>query len=474
MIDSPLERARTALRRAVDDLLAVMRRPVPEYDVKFGASLLLHNRAFVQLVHGNDQLKRAARETIDAYEREAGIVQARFRRLLRILGRLRDRIVTRFPEAAAMTRNPADGEEFFYSIPEFTAHLNGALAGNPWSEIVEPHHEGFSRELQWACHLLTQVPGGPSKSDIAPFIERTGKLIRIERHTLRDLIVLFRNHPGARWNWLVRLSNAINASQGSWAAFEEVAVRFGDGVPPNAFIFETDQVEQKHIEALRHLVVSMEEHVRAAASAFELRLGLRASVVGVLARYATRTRRLRLRELRALLESEYRKTNERETMLTRDAALFLFDQGFEAVTAEQPAGQHRYDVLAGARGPDDLVLVEGKICDASKNAIKALVEGLRQIHGYVAALGSELPVPPEPVLLLYRLGGPTITLPEEYDVQGVNVRLVLVDLGSSADSGSKTKASKGITTAEIHAALSAPTQRQRAGRPTRKAPRPRR
>jgi hypothetical protein len=89
------------------------------------------------------------------------------------------------------------------------------------------------------------------------------------------------------------------------------------------------------------------------ATDFQSRLGQQASTAWILERYARRCRRLRRSELTGMLAA-LRATDKRELALTRDAAVFLFDQGFEVLT-EQPAGTHRYDIIG------EPLLVEAKI-----------------------------------------------------------------------------------------------------------------
>jgi hypothetical protein len=119
--------------------------------------------------------------------------------------------------------------------------------------------------------------------------------------------------------------------------------------------------------------------------------------------------------------------------LAEEAALFMFDQGFEVLT-EQSLGQHRYDIVGSA------LVVEAKIYDeGSSSAVKVVTAGLKQVHQYTCTLRGE-GVAVEPVLLLFRLGGGYLEPLPEYEIAGLTVSVTKVDLGLSESSGSRAMA----------------------------------
>lgn len=193
------------------------------------------------------------------------------------------------------------------------------------------------------------------------------------------------------------------------------------------------------------------DRLRAVASDFHARLAGRATVAWVLKRYARRCRRLRLEEMVRLINDPKTK-GKSELVLARDAAVFLFDQGFE-VLIEQPMGSHRYDIIG------EPLLVEAKIYDDNRPGLAAVADGLAQIHQYANDLADE-GVHVEPVLLVFRLGGPRATAVPEYKIANLRVTIAHVDLGTSAESGSRATAPEpDITEEAITTALRRKQQR---------------
>ncbi len=250
----------------------------------------------------------------------------------------------------------------------------------------------------------------------------------------KALRLLDESHAGGFWHWLPEAANTTPESSARFAAEKSGYLRnlglICRVLHDSAGVSNLEWVEVHHwAEGLRY-------RLRAIASYFHAHLAHRAALGWVLQRYARRCRRLRLQELTALLRG-LRATDKRELVLTRDAAVYIFDQGFE-VLVEQSMGSHRYDIIG------EPLLVEAKIYDGKRRGLAAVVEGLSQIHQYANDLADE-GVHGDPVLLVFRLGGPRATPVPEYKIGNLRVTIAHVDLGESIDSGSNAPPPADIT-----------------------------
>ena len=253
------------------------------------------------------------------------------------------------------------------------------------------------------------------------------------------------SHAGGFWHWL---QDAVDPTPESCAHFvaEENGFLRNLGLISRALHSPADLNNLEWVD-VHHWAEGLRHRLPAIASDFHTRLAHRAAVGWVLERYARRCRRLRLQEMTELLNS-LGVTGKRELALTRDAALFLFDQGFE-ILIEQAMGSHRYDII----GIGEPLLVEAKIYDGKRRGLAAVVEGLSQIHQYANTLADE-GVHGDPVLLVFRLGGPRATPVPEYKIGNLRVTIAHVDLGTSSDSGSEAPPPEpDITEAAIAAEL---------------------
>jgi hypothetical protein len=472
---TPIQEAREALDRASRDVLEI---PIPsgkDHRALADAvrSMFYATTRLVLLVRQNLHLARVAGDAEAAYAADRATWAGRARAALLLLQELERRAEKSFPGLRPPT--PPDRHNsrvWLLSLARFDEIIGKLLAAPPTEDLPK----GDADDLRDILHAVL-TSRDPTYTDKAVDAMK-GALDECRqelRHVQRAQLLLRRSHPGAFWQWLASLNDAANPAPGTTAAMMADSQLWRGKLGPIFKLLHKPGSSEWPVDLnspdwpndLRSFewpkVVSFAELLKtrlpAVVTDFHARLGRRATISSVLQRYARRCRRLRLQELTALLKG-LRATDKRELVLTRDAALYLFDQGFE-VLIEQAMGSHRYDIIG------EPLLVEAKIYDGRRRGLAAVVEGLSQIHQYANDLADE-GVHGDPVLLVFRLGGPRATPVPEYKIGNLRVTIAHVDLGGSPDSGSNAPPPEpDITADDITAALERKGRRP-GGKPKRR------
>ena len=455
---TPIQEAREALDRAVDEIISV---EIPDpasprsfaraTQAIFGATCLL-----VSLVHKNIHLARVAEEAGADHLRDQNVLLTQKKKVLLQLRRLRNRILAKCPnlnpsvQTGSQERGPA-------LVTDFDQMITGML------DKLDRQDSFFADGEHKAAQRLFTILGevDPNKPQLSRWQKERSDISERLKHLRRGQRVLDESSPGKRWLSLNRIPAAANPlpdTPAQWLS-DSRGYYAPDIGPLYKLLHQPNSVDATGCKEAFDWLRDLRFALKAIATEFQARLGQRASTAWILKRYARRCRRLRLRELTDML-GELGATDKRELALTRDAAVFLFDQGFE-VLIEQSMGSHRYDIIG------EPLLVEAKIYDGKRRGLAAVVEGLSQIHQYANDLADE-GVHVDPVLLLFRLGGPRATPVSEYQIGNLRVTIAHVDLGESADSGSKASPPEpDITADDITAALERKGRRP-GGKPKRR------
>lgn len=131
----------------------------------------------------------------------------------------------------------------------------------------------------------------------------------------------------------------------------------------------------------------------------------------------------------------------REDALTRDMALYLFDNGLSTFYRALQ-GVHEYDLISPT------IAIEAKIYRDNRHR-RYLVNGVSQLHAYMNGLEADTNNFRELYFVVFRLDGPLYDWPEKIEMNRWTIYLVTIDLGSSEVSGSRQSRVKPITVAEI-------------------------
>lgn len=419
-----LEEARQALDRAVDEIRSI-EIPDPKNHrlveraarAAFGGVCRL-----VPLIQKNLHLARAAEESAADHRREEARLHAEERSTLLRLRRIRNAIVARCQslDPSAQVTDQTDGSKLVSGFDEFLEKGLKKLAQED-SFFSSGKHKAAERLWTVLDHVDEHEPQLDRwKEGCRASSMNLGRLRRA-RHVLDE------SSPGKRWLRLVDVPADANPPDGIKLWLSE-----GGGWEPPVLgpiyklVHRQRFLDEPECRRACEWLSDLRTSLHAVASDFQARLGQRASTAWILGRYARRCRRLRRNELTDMLAA-LRASDKRELALTRDAAVFLFDQGFEVLT-EQAMGTHRYDIIG------EPLLVEAKVYGNKRPGLAAIVDGLAQIHQYANTLADE-GVQADPVLLIFRLGGPRATPVAEYKIGNLRVTIAHVDLGTSADSG---------------------------------------
>lgn len=459
MSSTPIQEARQILDRMTKAIVGA--RLGKQQPKVVGRNVLESIHRFVQAVQTNLHLDRVRAECERELELADAKLISRKADLFEELRSLRRDVASAFPRVIAEEQQrPEDHRP--YSLARFDAYMDGA--GRKPNEIdEEANHFGSARGAEILSVVLQRYvpddrpPGDPLGEILAKVDNLKDRFLKIRSTHL----VLRKVHPAVKWRTFVEVVSDCDPEIDSPAW---ILNRIDREVPPYRhyvrFLHEPNSLETEDYQWLEIFAAEVSNDAVTISSEFQSRLGGMASARWLLQRYARRCRWLRLDELREAVAGESR---EKELLLTRDAAVFLFDQGLNVLT-EQSVGQHRYDVVGGS------LLVEGKILSAKKSPLAVVADGLAQLQSYEVALKHE-GLTLEPFLVLFRLGGRAADLPSEYMIGNLRVQIVLVDLSPASETGSKAKAAVLITAENIKSALVARMARRRhrtAGRRTRR------
>lgn len=201
--------------------------------------------------------------------------------------------------------------------------------------------------------------------------------------------------------------------------------------------FYTNSQSESLITLTKTKITRVYEAIRQEIGSIRLRLT-------VLDRYKVRSQSYNKDYLRNLSNGIKRKSEE---LLSKDLALYLFDQGFP-VWYRVKRGQHEYDFIhPDAKNP---LLIEVKVCKKSDR--RYILQGLKQIHAYLSSCESEFQIS-EGYYVVFRLGGTIYELPPKFSTNRFTIYPIIIDLGESLDSGSKQVAPTQISLEEIEKEL---------------------
>ncbi len=253
----------------------------------------------------------------------------------------------------------------------------------------------------------------------------------LDAHVLAGAAIERLKHVAARFNPL--LTDEIwrdERRREELAAYlrskEEIEELYGDG-------------SSKGRRDLAETIEAVKSDLRLVCKDLTHRLAIGRSHFALVRRFAARTERFDAERFRALAEQDSRAA---EAHLTQEFARFLFDQGMNPLVDTRIAGL-RPDILEPhLEAP---IYVEAKqYGDANPRVI--VTHAVRQVWDTWGRLANTYHLP-EAFLVVFRIGGPRVLLPESVVDHGRRLYLVLVDIGPATESGSRQK-SAAITMTE--------------------------
>jgi hypothetical protein len=147
---------------------------------------------------------------------------------------------------------------------------------------------------------------------------------------------------------------------------------------------------------------------------------------------------------RLILDDDGQFIRNREEALTRDLALFLYDEGVTVIYRPR-FGAHEYDLLElDAKHP---MFIEVKAYK-DNSARSDLISGISQLHAYLSAYDAHKNIF-DAYYVIYRVGGPIYDFPREIKANRFTIHTFLVDLGTSEESGRRQTQPVVFTKEEI-------------------------
>jgi hypothetical protein len=231
---------------------------------------------------------------------------------------------------------------------------------------------------------------------------------------------------------LYKATNAINPMPEQYKAWMDLVDTMIQNVvlEKNQFQEEIQNIVYKDKDN-PDLIESYKIYLRRAYEGIRAAIGSQLLHYEILQRYKARCMWYDQQRLRKL--AEVNEGNE-EDALTRDLALYLFDNGISTLYRVR-RGTHEYDLM-GHR-TENPIFVEVKAYKTSHNTRHNLTKGIAQLHAYLNSLEADNVFVEEGYYAIYRLGGPLYDLPWKISTNRRTFYPIIIDLGPSEVSGSR-------------------------------------
>jgi hypothetical protein len=184
-------------------------------------------------------------------------------------------------------------------------------------------------------------------------------------------------------------------------------------------------------DQLEKIFIGLKQQLKRVYEGVRQEIGITRLLLQMLDRYRMRCHWYNHDHLRSLVLDESGEfIRNREDVLTRDLALYVFDLGVTVIYRPR-FGKHEVDLLElDAEHP---MFIEVKAYKDA-NAKGELVSGVSQLHAYLSSLDAHKPIS-EAYYVMYRLGGPIYEFPRRISTSRFTIYPILVDLGLSSESG---------------------------------------
>jgi hypothetical protein len=281
---------------------------------------------------------------------------------------------------------------------------------------------------------------GSPMADLFLNVQRI-KLRRL--HHWRSFRMLLSSHGGFAVQRLRHAARAVNpapvlasmddAGPSEWAIAYDGETEVAGKVFVGAAVEKQSKLARL-LDQVRHDLPLVREDLR-------FRIGIGRSRIGLLRRFAARCERYDADRLRRMCK-RFSRTAERS--LTLEFARFMFEEGFNPFV-DPSVGRLRPDVLDPHLGLP--IYVEAKQYSIARGLRADASKWVRQVLDTWGALRQEYEVP-EAFLLVFRVTGPRLELPETLPVHGRRLRIVVVDVAEARVSGSRQKSSPIVLSVE--------------------------
>jgi hypothetical protein len=278
---------------------------------------------------------------------------------------------------------------------------------------------------------------------------RLSDLDAIHKHTHREWVNYARVSPGNALTELEGIIKRINPepkNQNEWrglSKFEKLNRGIAQVFEEKPYEWITDAtygVVSKWAnyrpanvtpDQLENIFKSLKQQLNRVYEGIRQEIGTTRLLLQILDRYRLRSHWYNQDHLRSMvLDSSGEFIRNREDVLTRDLALFIFDFGVTVIYRPR-FGKHEVDLLElDAKHP---MFIEVKAYKDS-TAKAELISGISQLHAYLSSLDAHKPIS-DAYYVMYRLGGPIYEFPRKISTSRFTIYPILIDLGLSGESG---------------------------------------
>lgn len=355
---------------------------------------------------------------------------------------IRQELITKFPDLDdSQTPRPVlegDIVETVYTDPYFkslawfdetvdTVKRDGPSLWSRNTELNNQDHTEVSRLLSILEEKIAKLPREKIPEDI--FL-KFQTLQESHRHIYRTFLIECRTWPPASLDFLREVTARINPPPRIFNTIQE-------------FLSETvNQSVNQIIQPQVDIEVCL-FHLRRVYEQLRADIGSHLSHYELIERFKIRCMFYERERLEFLIQNAGR---QKEDALTRELALYLFDNGL-SVMYRMKRGVHEYDLIAPS------LFVEAKEYSVGDKA--RMINGISQLHSYINGLEADAVSIREVYYVVFRLGGPLYDWPEKIEMNRWTIYPITIDLGSSNISGSRQPRTVKITLDEIYAKMPA-------------------
>jgi hypothetical protein len=397
---------------------------------------LLEIGNFVDFILGEETLEPYARQLVHQFQRRESEYQRALEGIKEQLVQLRQDFVALFPHLDdSQMQLPDFTDEYLSSLARFDA----IVKDQPTVTFVQKSQNVYDppKGIADLIPILLRKFGELEQTEDSQKLKLSlSDLSERLSHLHREYVNYKLVSPGYSFHSLQRVTDMIKRDPPPYPSQSDLLTdwridslhdRLYTGEKGQRVASDTineDVDNRKLIEHSKILLRRAYEGIRAA-------LGSHLIHYEILLRYKARCMWYDRRRLERLVKENEEK---QEDVLTRDLALYLFDNGISTLYRVR-RGKHEYDLIgdqAKAR-----IFVEVKVYKDSKNARRDLTQGIAQLHAYLNGLEADDMAIQEVYYVIYRLGGRLYDLPEEIPTNRRTFYPVIVDLGPSRESGSR-------------------------------------
>jgi hypothetical protein len=372
---------------------------------------------------------------------------------------IKDALIAKYPELDDSNAPPPVGLEDPFSWEDTFAHFNKVAAESyRRGYILEPDGMDDNTDVRKMLDVLSNKVGFYERRD-----EQGEKIREIDKEISAKVIDLESIHKHTHLEWknysrvsagatlygLEEIIKRINPEPEDQTEWRNLSLRekgnrgFAKYFEERNYTWVTDATygvvsnysnyrpNMLSPEQLERVFDEVKQQLKRVYEAVRQEMGTTRLKLQVLDRYRMRAHWYNQDHLRSLvLDSAGDFIKAREDVLTRDLALYIFDQGITVIYRAR-LGKHEVDLLElDAKQP---MFIEVKAYKDASSKLE-LISGISQLHGYLSSLDAHKDIS-DAYYVMYRLGGPIYEFPRRISTSRFTVYPILVDLALSSESG---------------------------------------